>query len=396
MTKRLYRAEQVLDALLSDDEDFDLDDPDEPIMEGSDDEFSDMELASDDEYEQEGENEGSPSSPQPPDHFGMSTLSSLSPSPQSSPSPSVPTSPTPPCAPVWTNTLNPVTIQPFTSPVGPTVPIPESPVDVFDLFFTDDILQKTVEESNRYAQQVMGQEKYDNWRKITIPELRAHMGFSILMGVNKLPEIEDYWKKDPHLHYGPIADRITRDRFRDISRYLHFVDNSTLVPRGSPGHDRLGKVRPMIDHLSSKFASTYTPHCETAVDEAMIKFQGRSSLKQYMPMKPVKRGIKVWVLGDSHNGYFSRFDIYTGKGASPEKGLGARVVKSLTEPLKNKFHHVYFDNFFTSEQLLTDLEKDGIYGCGTARKDRRGFPDALKKPKLKERYIHKHCYTKQS
>ena len=152
----------------------------------------------------------------------------------------------------------------------------------------------------------------------------------------------------------------------------------------------------MIDHLSSKFASTYTPHCETAVDEAMTKFQGRSSLKQYMPMKPVKRGIKVWVLGDSHNGYFSRFDIYTGKGASPEKGLGARVVKSLTEPLKNKFHHVYFDNFFTSEQLLTDLEKDGIYGCGTARKDRRGFPDALKKPKLKERYIHKHCYTKQS
>ena len=51
MTKRLYRAEQVLDALLSDDEDFDLDDPDEPIMEGSDDEFSDMELASDDEYD---------------------------------------------------------------------------------------------------------------------------------------------------------------------------------------------------------------------------------------------------------------------------------------------------------------------------------------------------------
>ncbi len=43
----------------------------------------------------------------------------------------------------------------------------------------------------------------------------------------------------------------------------------------------------------------------------MIKFQGRSSLKQYMPMKPIKRGTKVWVLGDS----------------SAEKGIGARVVK---------------------------------------------------------------------
>ena len=49
------------------------------------------------------------------------------------------------------------------------------------------------------------------------------------------------------------------------------------------------------------------------MDEAMIKFQGRSSFKQYMPAKPIKRGIKVWVLGDSSNGYFSKFDVYTGR-----------------------------------------------------------------------------------
>ena len=46
------------------------------------------------------------------------------------------------------------------------------------------------------------------------------------------------------------------------------------------------------------------------MDEAMIKFQGCSTLEQYMPKKPIKHGIKVWVLGDSTNGYFSRFDIY--------------------------------------------------------------------------------------
>ena len=95
----------------------------------------------------------------------------------------------------------------------------------------------------------------------------------------------------------------------------------------------------------------------------MIKFQGWSSLKQYMPMKPIKCGIMVWVLADSHTGYFCKFQVYTGKGDSPEKGLGDRVVKSLTEPLKQKFHHVYFDNFFTSEQLLADLEKDGLWDC---------------------------------
>lgn len=119
----------------------------------------------------------------------------------------------------------------------------------------------------------------------------------------------------------------------------------------------------------------------------MIKFQGRSSLKQYMPLKPVKRGIKVWVLADSRNGYFSKFEVYTGKGATAEKGLGMRVVKALTSELKGKNHHVFFDNYFTSHGLLADLVEDGIYSCGTARKDRREFPDALKGLKqLSKRY----------
>ena len=34
---------------------------------------------------------------------------------------------------------------------------------------------------------------------------------------------------------------------------------------------------------------------------------------------------------------------------------------------------------------LEDLEKDGIYGCGTARKGRKGFPASLKNPFLKDR-----------
>ena len=56
------------------------------------------------------------------------------------------------------------------------------------------------------------------------------------------------------------------------------------------------------------------------------------------------------------------------------------MVKKLTEDLKDKYHHVLFDNYFTSFWLLEDLEKDRIYGCGTVRKDRKEFPAALKKP----------------
>lgn len=292
----------------------------------------------------------------------------------------------------WTDNLTPVTIKDFNSSPGPTLPIPNTPLEVFELFFSQDLQEKIVEESNRYAQQVMGDDKYSSWKKITVEELKAFLGFSILMGINRLPSIDDYWSRDPLLHYSPIADRIPRWRYREISRYLHFVDNNVLASRDDPAFDRLGKVRPLIDHFTEKYASVYEPSQYLAVDEAMIKFQGRSSLKQYMPKKPIKRGIKVWVLADSTNGYFNRFEVYTGKKETREKGLGERVVKTLTEDLKNKNHHVFFDNYFTSPKLLQDLEKDGIYGCGTARTDRVGFPAELKKPKLKERYI-KYCYA---
>ena len=58
----------------------------------------------------------------------------------------------------------------------------------------------------------------------------------------------------------------------------------------------------------------YVPSRDIVVDEAMIPFQGRSSLKQFMPMKPVKRGIKVWCLADSSNGFVANFEVYTGRG----------------------------------------------------------------------------------
>lgn len=39
-----------------------------------------------------------------------------------------------------------------------------------------------------------------------------------------------------------------------------------------------------------------------------------------MPLKPVKRGIKVWALADASNGYITNFQVYTGKQGDVEKG----------------------------------------------------------------------------
>ena len=58
------------------------------------------------------------------------------------------------------------------------------------------------------------------------------------------------------------------------------------------------------------FMSEYNTHEELSIDEAMIPFKGRLSIKQYMKDKPTKWGVKVFVLADARNGYTVRLQVY--------------------------------------------------------------------------------------
>ena len=59
------------------------------------------------------------------------------------------------------------------------------------------------------------------------------------MGIVHLPSPYDYWKNDEVYHYSPIPRRISRNRFLELHRYLHFVNNSHISPPGTPDYDRL-------------------------------------------------------------------------------------------------------------------------------------------------------------
>ena len=97
-----------------------------------------------------------------------------------------------------------------------------------------------------------------------------------------------------------------------------------------------------------------------------------------MPLKPIKRSIKIWMRADANTGYVSAFNLYTGKMGDSVKGLGAKVVKSLCEKLHNTYRHIYFNNFFSSVDLALDLVRVGLYSCGTLRSNHKGFPKQLK------------------
>ena len=102
-------------------------------------------------------------------------------------------------------------------------------------------------------------------------------------------------------------------------------------------------------------------------------------MKQYLPKKPVKRGVKVWVRSDSHNGYVCEFECYTGrKGQTSEVGLGGLVVTRLTRDLVGKSYLIFLDNFFSSVSLYHHLLSENIYCTGTLLSTRCNFPPDLK------------------
>ena len=75
----------------------------------------------------------------------------------------------------------------------------------------------------------------------------------------------------------------------------------------------------------------------------------------------------------SSSGYVYSFDLYLGKSATYNKGLGlggSVVMKFMNEVEELPCSHIYFDNFFTSLNLLVELKNLGITGTGTVRQNR--------------------------
>ena len=162
-------------------------------------------------------------------------------------------------------------------------------------------------------------------------------------------------------------------------------DNSLEPKRGSREDSKICKVKNFTEILQGNLKKIYSLGRYESIDESMIKFKGRSSLKQYLPLKPIKRGYKVWCLCDPITGYLVNFQIYLGKEeiSGKETSLGERIVFDLLSGHNFQGKYLYFNNFFTSLRLLENLKLQDIKAYGTIRPDRVDIPsDFAKKNKM--------------
>ena len=130
----------------------------------------------------------------------------------------------------------------------------------------------------------------------------------------------------------------------------------------------------MLDYMDRQSRELYQPYQNVAVDERMIKSKHRSGIRQFIPNKPTRFGIKVWCLCCAVTGYMYASAVYIGNNETKSGNpFGYDVVIKLCSFISQQGYHVYFDNFFTSLPLISALLAMGIVACGTFLDNRRGF-----------------------
>lgn len=285
-----------------------------------------------------------------------------------------------------------------------------SPIMYFNLFFTNALLEMFAKWTNKYAsdtindnnRQVRPHSRTNLWKPVTLLELKAFMAVLLNMGIKKQPTIYSYWWTSSSQYIPWFSRMFTRNRFQAILRFLHMVDTVPLAKPGQPNYDACARFQPLIDHVNRVFKFHFTPDQNLAIDESIISSKSHTQLRQYLPKKRHRWGIKLWVLCDSVTSYCLNFFVYKGaQGSDKEEikqnGLGYYVIKKLLDMagLLNKGYHIFCDNFFTSLRLAKYLYSKCTFLTGTMRINRKGLPDAIK-PKYKvgeKKYFKKNEMT---
>jgi len=96
-----------------------------------------------------------------------------------------------------------------------------SPLAWLMLFFTE-FFQLLVEQSNLYYQQHLDRQAGPSCR---LPDIMTFTVLALQVGHNMKDALHDYWSRLEQQHTPFYGETMTRDRFLDILRFLHFADN---------------------------------------------------------------------------------------------------------------------------------------------------------------------------
>jgi len=210
------------------------------------------------------------------------------------------------------------------------------------------------------------------------------MALIMYMGIVQKPTMELYWSSG--ITETPFVAQVTSfNRHFLLDNCLHFVDTSKPLPDTATHVEHcLWRIKPFFDSIVKNFRDVYIPGQNIAVDESLMLYKGRLRIKQYLPKKKARFGLKLYQLCESGSGYIWNSIVHTGRADQMElvesmDGLtSSRIVLTLVEHLLGLGYLLFMDNFYSSPALFVQLFSRQTDAIGTARSGRRGMPGTLR------------------
>lgn len=151
-----------------------------------------------------------------------------------------------------------------------------SPSKLFETFFSLGMKKHIIEASA------------EDGLNISVQEFNAFLGIIILSIFNKRNAIKDYWSTNPLLECPIVRSAMSRNNFWAIKGKIKYSKQSE-----ENRDDPAWRVRAIFEMFRRNIKCLRYFQTALSVDEMMVKFFGRLSIKQFIRNKPVRFGIKL-------------------------------------------------------------------------------------------------------
>lgn len=137
-------------------------------------------------------------------------------------------------------------------------------MELFELFFDNDVKSMLVENSVLYA-------RWTGNHTFQVDKQTMEVFFALLLmsGYNVLSRRRMYWEQQPDVHCEAASAEMSRNRFEEILKYFHTADNSKL-----PKNDKFAKVDALLSMLNENWLQFKPQDRNLSIDESMISYYG--------------------------------------------------------------------------------------------------------------------------
>ncbi|KRZ02339.1 PiggyBac transposable element-derived protein 3 [Trichinella zimbabwensis] len=211
------------------------------------------------------------------------------------------------------NAFDPDRVEPLSN-VAPQLML-SSPIELFYLMFPKERMQYYVEMTKRYATQ-KGRNLEDDG-----DDIEQFFGILLFSGYHSVPSENMFCSTSEELIIPLVSGTMNRNRFRELKRNFHTMDNTELLPG-----DKLGKISGVYADLNNRLRQFGIFHEQLSIDEEMVPYYGHHSCKMFIRGKPIRFSYKIWTMA-SANGYPYALKIYSGRDENRKtEPLGMQVI----------------------------------------------------------------------